>query len=86
MIEDLETRRRRIKFRAWHRGMREMDLLLGPFVDAELASFDAQDVADFEALLDVPDQTAFQWMLGTSAPDPAHDTPVWRRLTAFHKR
>ena len=85
MSDDLAMRRRRIKFRAGHRGMRELDLLLGGFVEAQLDTFDARDIADFEALLDIPDQTAFGWFM-RGAPDPAHDTPVWRRLLAFHQR
>lgn len=83
--DDLETRRRAIRVRAWRRGMREMDILLGNFVDARLAELDAQDVADFERLLDVEDQRAFSWLCGTEPPPVEYDTPVFRKILDFHR-
>ena len=83
---DLDARRRRIKFRAWHRGLREVDLLLGRFVDAKLGTLDESDIAAFEALLDVPDQELLGWLMGYGPPDLQHDTPLWQRLRTFHAR
>ena len=82
--DDLAVRRRRLKFRSGHRGLRELDILLGGFVADQVETLDAADIADVEALLDVPDQTVFGWFIA-GMPDPEHDTPVWRRITAFHK-
>src|SRR3990167_975843 len=48
---DLAMRRRRLRFRVWHRGMREVDLILGRFADAHLAELDEADLSSFEALL-----------------------------------
>ena len=50
--EDIAIRRRRLRYRAWHRGTRELDLLLGPFADAELDSMEPAELDRFEALLD----------------------------------
>ena len=80
---DLETRRRRIKYRAWHRGLRELDLMLGRFADAHLSSLDEREIAAFEALMDVPDQIALGWLMGEAAPDAEHDTALWQRLRGF---
>ncbi|MFN7286505.1 MAG: succinate dehydrogenase assembly factor 2 [bacterium] len=80
----LDPRRKRVLFRAWHRGMREMDLILGAFCDAEIAACSEADLDALEALLDVPDQDVYAWLTG-SAPVPApYDQPVFHRLRAFH--
>ena len=49
---DLDPRRRKILFRAWHRGMREMDILYGKFADAELAKLSDEELGQFETLMD----------------------------------
>ncbi len=81
---DLDLRRRRIRIRAWRRGMREMDIILGGFVDAALDGLDAADIAALEALLDVDDDVAFRWFSGAERPPPQHDTPLFRKIAAFH--
>jgi antitoxin CptB len=82
---DLDPRRRRMLFRAWHRGMREMDLLMGRFADAEIGSLSEEDLATFETLIELPDRDLLGWLTG-EIPTPAeHDTPVFRRLKAFHR-
>ncbi len=82
--EDLAMRRRRLKFRCWHRGMKETDLLLGRFADAHVDGMDADGVTAFEALLETPDQIIFAWILGSEpVPDDAR-TPLIDRLIAFY--
>jgi antitoxin CptB len=76
--------RRRILFRSWHRGMREMDLILGRFADAEVATLSKSELADFEHLLEVPDRDLFSWITGESTPPVAYHTPLFRRILAFH--
>ena len=82
--DSLDTRRRAIKIRAWRRGMREMDILIGGYVDAHLAALSEADVSDLERLMDVEDQKAFSWLCGTEEPDPEHDTAVFRNIKQFH--
>ncbi|MFC0217937.1 antitoxin CptB [Pseudochelatococcus lubricantis] len=79
----LDARRRRIRFRAWHRGTREMDMVLGPFVDAELDALDEETVAELERLMALPDRDLFTWFSTGEVP-PANDTPIFRRIKAFH--
>jgi antitoxin CptB len=84
MSEKLELRCRKLKFRAWHRGTREMDFVLGRFADAALADLGEAEITQLEALMEVPDSDLFVWISG-QAPVPAnYDTPVFRRLCAFH--
>lgn len=80
----LDERRRRLLFRAWHRGMREMDLIMGRFADAELAGLDEADLAEFEELIEVPDRDLLSWITGEAAVPEAYATPLYARLKAFH--
>ena len=76
----LDARRRRILFHAWRRGLREMDLVMGHFADAELPGMPAADLDAFERLLDAPDPSVLAWITG-EAPVPAEfDTPLLARL------
>ncbi len=82
--EDLDVRRRRLRFRAWHRGTRELDLLLGRFADAEIARLDEPDIGAFEALLEVPEHDLYGWITGAEETPAPYDTPLLRRLRDFH--
>ncbi|MBP0580947.1 succinate dehydrogenase assembly factor 2 [Labrys sp. LIt4] len=82
--EELDPRRRRIVYRAWHRGFREMDLIMGNFCDAVIVELSEQEVADFETLIDAPDHELYAW-IRSAEPVPAEfDTPVFRRLRDYH--
>ncbi len=82
--EGLDARRRRLLFRAWHRGIKEMDLVMGRFADVHLAGFTDEEMEGFEALLTVPDQQLLAWVLGAEPADPEFDTAMFRRLRDFH--
>jgi antitoxin CptB len=77
----LDDRRRRILFRAWRRGVREMDLIMGRFADAHLPAMSDDELAEFERLLDVPDTRALAWIMGGEPPPYEFDTPLLARLT-----
>ena len=81
---DLDVRRRRVLYRSWHRGMREMDLLMGKFADAEIGSMPDDDLTDFEALIEAPDRDLLRWITGAAAVPENYDTAVFRRLKGFH--
>jgi antitoxin CptB len=76
----LDERRRRILFRAWRRGVREMDLVMGRFADAHLPTMNDDELAEFERLLDVPDPQALAWIIGGEHPPREFDTPFFARL------
>jgi antitoxin CptB len=82
---DLDPRRRKLRYRAWHRGMREMDLVLGRFADAELARLNPQELDELEALMEAPDPDLFAWVLGQSPVPPEQDTAIFRRVVAFSR-
>jgi antitoxin CptB len=80
----LDERRRRLLFRSWHRGIREMDLVLGRFADAQIATLSDADLDEYERLLEVPDQQMFAWVSGAEAAPADIDTALFRRLRDFH--
>ncbi len=77
---DIEIRRKRLRFRCWHRGSREADLLLGGFADRHLQGLDSAALAALEAVLTVDDPDIWDWALGRAPVPPAHDTVVMALL------
>ena len=74
------VRRRRIMFRACHRGTYENDILIGNFVRARLASFTPAELDAVEAVMDHPDAVLADWLTGR-APIPAEaDGPMLRAM------
>ena len=70
----LDTRRRRLLYRATHRGTQENDILLGGFVRRHIGTFDELELAAVEALLEVPDNELADWLTGRiPLPDEAPD-------------
>jgi antitoxin CptB len=81
---DLDVRRRRILYRSWHRGLREMDLLMGQFADARIGDLTDAELDEFEALIEVPDRDLLRWVTGEAETPSNYDGPVFRELVAFH--
>jgi antitoxin CptB len=81
--EGLDVRRRKLLFRAWHRGLREVDLILGRFADANIEQLTEADLSDFENLMDVPDGELLAWLTGEADVPASHDRPLFRRLRDF---
>jgi antitoxin CptB len=77
-------RRRKLLFRAWHRGMREMDLIMGRFADAALDQLSEDEMAEFERLIEVPDRDLLAWITGEEAVPASHDGALFRKLQDFH--
>lgn len=84
MSEALDVRRRRLLFRAWHRGMRELDLIMGRFADRQLPKLSDAELGDLELLMEVPDRDVLSWLTGELETPNNYDTPVFRKLRAFH--
>jgi len=79
----LEVRRKRLLFRSWHRGTREMDLLLGRFAERNLSTFSRRQVELYEALLEYSDVDLYDWMSGRDQPPAALDHDVMKLLMKF---
>lgn len=79
----LDDRRKRLLFRCWHRGTREMDLILGRFADAEIANLSDVEMTALEALMELPDPDLYNAFSGHAAIDPAHAGALFERIKAF---
>jgi antitoxin CptB len=79
--EAVETRLKRLKVRSWRRGIREMDLILGGWSDARLATLDAAELDLYEALLEENDQDLYGWITGREAA-PERLRPLLMRISA----
>ena len=82
--EGLDVRRRKLLFRAWHRGIREMDLIMGRFADSAINELAEADLAEFERLMELQDRLVLAWITGEEPVPAAHDGPLFRRLCQFH--
>ena len=82
-MDQHEVRLKRLKFRAWHRGFVEADLLLGPFCDNHAADLTPEQLDRLETLFDESDHDIYNWIIGRT-PTPAHfETDVMQLLKAF---
>ncbi|MBX3495727.1 MAG: succinate dehydrogenase assembly factor 2 [Parvibaculum sp.] len=82
--EEHRARLRRIGFRSWHRGIREMDLILGHFSDNMLESLSFPELDQYEALLEAEDTSLYNWITGREPVPAEHDTPLLARIRTFN--
>jgi antitoxin CptB len=84
--DDLDLRRKRLLYRASHRGFKEADLLIGGFAASAVPTMSADELAEFETLLEHPDWRICAWVLGGEAPPEDPGSPVLRRLIGARRR
>lgn len=80
MTDELDIRLKRLKFHCWHRGIREMDLILGNFSDRFLDELSLSELDDLTELLDQPDTDVYQWIVGQAPVPESFNTPVFARI------
>jgi antitoxin CptB len=84
--EGLDPRRRKLLFHCWHRGIREMDLIMGRFADEHIEQLAGQELDDFERLTEAADQSLLGWFTGELKIPAEYDTAVFRKMRDFHRR
>ena len=77
---DCDARLKRLRFRAWHRGTREADMLVGGYFDAQHEGWDEAEMDWFEALLEEQDVDIMAWAIGAAPPPERLDGEMMRRL------
>ena len=82
ITETPDARLKRMKMRAWRRGTKEMDLVLGPWADAHLDGLSPERLDAFEVLLAENDQDLMAWIFGQAEPKP-QIAPLLTEITAF---
>ena len=83
--DGLDPRRRRLLFRSWHRGMREMDLILGSFADARIDALTEAELDQYERLLDISDTVLLPWATGEQPVPDGHETEILKKIIAFRQ-
>ena len=81
-----QTRRRRLLFRATHRGSQETDLLLGGFVSGRLEAFGDAELDALEEVMELPDADLADWLTGRRKIPADQDTPLLRAMVAAARR
>jgi antitoxin CptB len=81
--DGLDARRKRLLFRCWHRGTREMDLILGRFADAEIATLADDELGQLERLIDVPDPDLYAALTSDTPPAAPWNGTVFERIRSF---
>ena len=80
---DHETRLKRLRFRSWHRGTKEADMMIGGFFDAHAASWSAAQLDWFEAFLEEQDVDIMGWAIGSIPCPPQWDGPMMHAMRAI---
>lgn len=83
MTIDHDSRLRRLRFRAWHRGFREADLILGPFADTHGANLTLEQIDTLETLLEESDREIYAWIVGQEPTPEKFETDVLAMIRAF---
>ena len=81
--DGLDARRKRLLFRCWHRGTREMDLILGRFADAEIATLADDELDEFERLIEVPDPDLYAALTGDRPAAAPWNGTLFERIRSF---
>lgn len=77
---DDATRRKRLLWRATHRGIKEMDLILGGYVTRNLDAFSAADIDQLEAIMDIPDQEMLGWATKQEVVPEEYASPLLLKI------
>ncbi len=83
MTETIQDRRKRLLYRAMHRGFKEADIVVGGFAAANIDTLEVSELDEFEALITFPDKELYEWIVGRQPPPANIIGPVFERLQAF---
>ena len=81
--ENIEIRRKRLKFRSWHRGIKEADILLGSFADQFLDTLSSEQLDDYENMLREPDSDLVAWITGDKVVPEQYNNEVMAMLKSI---
>lgn len=80
--ESTENKRRRLAFRSWHRGTRELDLIMGTFADKELQHMREDELDMYDRILTHPDPDLYNWITGVETVPANFRDGVMEKLIA----
>lgn len=80
--EAIHNKRKQLIFRSWHRGTREMDLIMGSFADKYVLDFTPEELEVYDAVLEIPDPDLYDWVSGRKKPPANQLNPVLEKFIA----
>ena len=80
--ETREIRLKRLRMRAWHRGIKEMDIILGQFADAHLRELTAVELDEYESILSHNDHQLYGWITGRIETPEEVDSILFQRIAS----
>lgn len=80
---DISPRRKRILFRAWHRGIREMDLILGQFADDHIGTLSDEQLDELEVIMREEDADLVKWITGELPVPESYRTPLFEKIASY---
>jgi antitoxin CptB len=84
--QQTEITRKRLLWRAKHRGIKEMDIVVGGFAELRLAEMSVGELALFEVLLEIPDQELLSWTTGQEAVPEKWKTPLLLEMIGYRPK
>lgn len=81
--DGLDDRRKRILFRCWHRGTREMDMILGGFADKHIAALSDAELTDLESLMELQDVDLYAAFSGAGSLERPYQDGIFIRIKQF---
>ncbi len=81
--DDFSNQRKRLIFRSWHRGTREMDLIMGRFAEQAVPGMTEMDLATYARLLEENDPDIYDWLCGRQPIPDSSDSAVLRQLIDY---
>lgn len=79
----MTDRIKKLSFRASHRGMKELDVIMGRYAETHLAEMSGDELDQFERILGAPDPSVYAWLTGTEEIPAEYDGPVLRQIMRF---
>ena len=83
MVEDLEIRRKRLRYHSWHRGTKELDLVLGQFSEKYLPTMSENDIDLFEAIINENEHDIYAWLAGREPAPKEHRNHIMNMILNF---
>ena len=81
----LDARKKQAIFRATHRGIREMDILFGGFIEMQIHLFSDADMDNLDDLMQAPDWDMYKWITGTMPVPKRYNTPLYKRWVVYQQ-
>ncbi len=84
--DSLDARRRRLRYRASHRGTKELDLILGGYVDAHVEGLDEKAIKRLETLLEHEETELQHWLMGENPVADGVDRELLEKIKTFQRQ